>query len=395
LDLVQCSKGLLYRSPYYGHLALGIQKAFSDHIPTACCQINGMMIDMWFNEEYFNKLTDKQKIGLMEHEVGHICLFHLIYWDNYAEKEIYNIAADMVINQYIETDYLPPNAMLPTSFPELNLPPFKDTKFYYDELCKANQNNKSPKLKGLVNFMKQGGKTVCGHPLWDSAEDGEPIPDGMKELIKAQIEHQMKEVYEHTFNKQPGSVPGHLRDFILNLYIKTPPVLDWRQVMRQFKSFCDKQVIKFTQNKPNKRYPDQAAITLNQRRKMLVGVDVSGSISPSQLSEFFNQISYMNKSGVEIEIVTWDFGIQDKFDFSNKKKWQNSQVKGGGGTDPTEVIQLLNKGNKYNALIMFTDGYVSGKYLMRSRPILWVVTAGGDPKLVNFPGKKILAEGLK
>ena len=103
------------------------------------------MIDMWFNEEYFNKLTDKQKIGLMEHEVGHICLFHLIYWDNYAEKEIYNIAADMVINQYIETDYLPPNAMLPTSFPELNLPPFKDTKFYYDELCKAKSIKKSKK----------------------------------------------------------------------------------------------------------------------------------------------------------------------------------------------------------------------------------------------------------
>lgn len=399
MDLVQCTKQTLYKDPYLGHISLGLQKSFSNKIQTACAQVVGMNIELFFNEEYYNKLNDKQQIGLMVHELSHVCLFHLVHWDDYADKELFNIAADMVINQYIEADYLPPNAILPSSFPELKLPLFKDTKEYYELLKKAADEGTSPKLNGLLAHMKSGGMTVCSHPLWGETvdADGKPmeIPNGMKDLIRSQIEHQIKQVYEENLKKNPGSIPGHLRDLVLSLYMKTPPVLDWKTVVRQFKSYCDKQVIKLTRNKPNKRFPDFDAVTLRQQRKMLVGIDVSGSISQNTLVEFYTQIGHMAKQGVQIDICTWDYGIQQMYEFNIRQPHpKGKDFKGGGGTNPYEVVEYLNKSRYHNACVMLTDGYIGGSWDKKvCKPILWVCNSGGSTNFA-FPGKKIIAPNL-
>lgn len=399
LDLVQCTKQTLYKDPYLGHISLGLQKSFSDRIPTACAQVVGMNIELFFNEEYFNKLTERQQIGLMIHELSHVCLFHLVHWEDYADKEVFNIAADIVINQYIEADYLPPNGMGLHSFPELKLPPFKDTKTYYDLLLQASQDGSSPKLSSLLDHMKTGGMATCSHPLWGETmdADGNPmeVPAGMRELIRSQIEHQIKQVYEENLKKNPGAVPGHLRDLVLAMYMKTPPVLDWKTVVRQFKSYCDKQVIKLTRNKPNKRFPDFDAVTLRQQRKMLVGIDVSGSISQSTLVEFYTQIGHMAKHGVEIDICTWDYGIQSMYQFDPKHPHpKGKEFKGGGGTNPYEVVEYLNKSRNHNACVMLTDGYIGGSWGKRvSKPILWICNANGSLSF-EFPGKKIIAPNL-
>lgn len=399
MDLVQCTKQTLYKDPYLGHISLGLQKSFSDKIQTACAQVVGMNIELFFNEEYYNKLNDKQKIGLMIHELSHVCLFHLIHWGDYEDKELFNIAADMVINQYIEVDYLPPNAILPTSFPELNLPKFKDTKEYYELLKQAAQSGASPKLTGLLDHMKSGGMTVCSHPLWGETQDANgntiEVPQGMRDLIRSQIEHQIKQVYEENLKKNPGSIPGHLRDLVLSLYMKTPPVLDWKTVVRQFKSYCDKQVIKLTRNKPNKRFPDFDAVTLRQQRKMLVGIDVSGSISQNTLVEFYTQIGHMAKQGVEIDICTWDYGIQSLYEFNIRNPHpKGKDFKGGGGTNPYEVVEYLNKSRFHNACVMLTDGYIGGSWDKKvCKPILWVMNSSGSTNFA-FPGKKIIAPNL-
>lgn len=396
MDLSQATKNLIYRSPFFGHIALGLQKEFSDRVPTACAQIQGINIGLYFNEDFWNKLNDKHQIGLLEHELGHVCLFHLIHYHEYDDKEVANLAADMVINQYIDADYLPPNGMLPSSFPELNLEPFKDTRYYYEAMMKDLQQNgggKSPKLKALTDYMKAGNMTVSSHPLWGTDGEGNVVSDAIRDLVKAQIEHQIKEVYEEQMNKNPGNIPGYLKDMVTNMYMKKPPVVDWRVVVRQFKSFCDKQNMAFTRSRPNKRYPDSDAVTLRQRRKMLVGLDTSGSISPSLLCEFFTQVGHMAKHGVEIDVVEWDFGIQRIYEFDARNPWKAGEVKGGGGTNPYEVIEMLNKSRNHHAALMFTDGYIGGEWKKISKPVLWIICKGGSDKF-EFPGKKIIIDQL-
>lgn len=403
MDLVQCTKHTLYKDPFYGHISLGLQKSFSDRIKTACAQIVGINIELFFNEEYYNSLNDKQKVGLMIHELSHVCLFHLVHWDDYDDKELFNIAADMTINQYIELDYLPPNAILPSSFPELNIPAFKDTKFYYEFLKQAASAGKSPRLDALLNHMKGGGVAVCSHPLWEESKDGEGNPvagisDNIKDLVRAQIEHEIKQVYEENFSKNAGSLPGYLRELVLSMYMKTPPVLDWKTVVRQFKAYCDKQVIKLTRTKPNKRFPDFEATTLRQQRKMLVGIDVSGSISQESLMEFYTQIGHMARHGVEIDIAEWDAGLtRPIYEFNARNPHSKMKgFKGGGGTNPYEVVQYLNKSRNHNACVMLTDGYIGGSWDKKvCKPILWICNAGGTVNFPAWPGKKLLVPNLK
>jgi predicted metal-dependent peptidase len=39
---------------------------------------------------------------------------------------------------------------------------------------------------------------------------------------------------------------------------------------------------------------------------------------------------------------------------------------------------------------MFTDGFIAGSWKNRSKPILWVITQGGNGNLLDWPGKKIV-----
>lgn len=445
MDLSQAVKQLLFRDPFYGHIAIGLIRNFSDIVPTACAAIEGINIALYFNENFWNSINDKQKIGLLQHELGHVCMFHLTYVKDYEDKNLFNIAADITINQYIDSDYLPPKACLPTSFPEVELEPFRDTRYYYDTMKKYldnlpkcscqmsapmncddkssngnqggscdNDKNKDggdsksddqqsdeqngeqqsnsncsckSRLKALKDYMDQGGKASCSHDLWEDA-NGKPVSDTVRELVKAQISHQIKEVYEEQLNKNPGCIPGHLRDIVKSLYMKSDPVVDWKAVLRQFKSYCDKQIIAFTKNRPNKRFPEFDAVTLRQKRKMLVGLDVSGSICPKTLVEFFTQVGHMARHGVEIDICEWDYGIQRIYEFDPRNPWKSGKVKGGGGTDPTEVVSFLNKSRNHNALIMMTDGYIGGSWVKPTKPILWLITNSGSEQF-SFPGKKV------
>lgn len=392
IDIALAAKALIFIDPFYGYFSLGVQKEFSDIVPTAGAGFININPVIYFNEGFWNKLNGDQRIGLLMHELQHIIEFHIINRDAYADKALYNIAADISINQRIPTKNMPPNGVHLTSFPELNLPPHLSADEYYDLLEKGKEN--SPKLQSLVDAINMGKPTVCSHDTWDGDEDsdGEGESTGkseaLKELIKRQVEHQLKEVYEEYLNKDPGRLPGYLRDFVRNLYNKAKPITDWKRVVRSFKSFCDKQEIKFTRQRINKRFPDNDAIFLKRVRKLLVGIDVSGSISIDILNKFFDQIDHIKKTGVEIDIAEWDTIVHRTYKYDKKKFGANFQMGGGGGTSAEDMMRYFNASRTHNGLICFTDGYIGGQWKKRSKPVLWVVTQDGTEGF-DYVGKKI------
>lgn len=390
MDLASATKNLIIRDPFFGHFALGVEKNYSDRLDTAGVTLDGINTAILFNPTFWASLNDKQKIGLLQHELGHIVMFHIINYSQYPDPKLFNIAADICINQHIENDYLPTKeALLPSSFPELNLPPFLDAAEYYKLL--ENQEDKCPNLAKMMQQMADGISIVCSHETWEEIcnEHGENASGHLKELVRAQIAHQIKENYENHLNKDPGRIPGYLREFVIGLYTKHEKITDWREVVRAFKSFCEKQKIRFTRNRLNTRFPDNEAITLQRKQKMLVGIDTSGSISDFDLATFFGQIQHIHKCGTEVEVIEWDCGVQDKYPFNQNLCFKNKKVKGGGGTDPTEVVAEFNKNPNYYGLVMFTDGYVGGGWDKKSKPILWIVTVGGSDGFA-FPGKKFV-----
>lgn len=125
--------------------------------------------------------------------------------------------------------------------------------------------------------------------------------------------------------------------------------------------------------KPNRRSGfEQMGSTRQFNTRLLVAVDVSGSISSSALSYFYGVINSAFRYGFEaIDVVQFDCGITQVQ--SLKKTMKDVTAVGRGGTSFQEPIDYA-KENDYDGLLILTDGYAPAPTLpdgMRCK-IIWV-----------------------
>ncbi len=141
------SKNLIFDEPFYGLFLVGLNKVYRTDIPTAGVSKHGIGVQLAINPDFFTSLNEKHRVGLLKHELLHISFGHLILRDKYPDKKLFNIAADLEINQYIGSNYLPEGGITMDSFPELTLDLRAGTDYYYKELEKNRQDGKCPSLE--------------------------------------------------------------------------------------------------------------------------------------------------------------------------------------------------------------------------------------------------------
>jgi predicted metal-dependent peptidase len=344
--LSRVSKKLLFSEPFYGLFLVGLNKTFSKDIPTAGVSKQGLNAQLTVNPEFFNNLPDKHRIGLLKHELLHISFGHLLSRDRYQDKQLFNIAADLEINQYINIEYLPEGGITMDSFPELTLKSRAGTNYYYEELSKVKGTGKCPSLDSLLDNMSG---SPYEHTTWDDFED---LPDAEKKLIQKQIEHQVRETAD-AVEKKSGNVPGELSDLIRRLRHVEPAKFDWRGYLRRFAGNSSVVYTKKLRRKYNKRYAANPGLKIKFKNHICVGIDTSGSVNNEELKEFVNELHHMHKTGHKITVVQCDTRINSIEDFSPSKDFE---VKGRGGTSFQPVVDHYNKYGRYTALIYLTDG---------------------------------------
>ena len=379
--LSRTSKTLMFSEPFYGLFLIGLNKVYRTDIPTAGVSKNGIGVQLAVNPEFFMSLNDKHQIGLLKHELIHIAFGHLTMRDRFENKKIFNIAADIEINQYINEEYLPEGGLTLESFPELTLKKRGGTKYYYDELFKAAQDCSCPTLDNILSQMD--GDSIYDHTTWDEFDD---LSEADKKLVKKQIEHQLKETASVT-EKRCGNVPGELAEIINKLRNIEPPSFNWKQYLRRFVGNSSISYTKKLRRKYNKRYTQMAGLKIKFKNHILVGVDTSGSVSTSELKEFMNELNHMHKTGHQITVAQCDTQINSIEVFNPKKDWN---IKGRGGTDFQPVINEYNdKKGTYTALIYLTDGEA---YTPQNCPknTLWVHSSSNYCNInEDLPGQRI------
>ena len=247
-QLAKTSKNLIFKEPFYGLFLIGLNKEYKTTIPTAGVSQNGIGVQLTVNPEFFSGLSEDHRIGLLKHELLHISFGHLTIRDAYPDKKLFNIAADLEINQYIEPKYLPEGGLTLDQFPELSLPKRAGTKAYYDALQQAQQSGSCPNLNNLLDRMN--GETEYDHSTWDEFDD---LSEAEKKLVQKQIEHQLKDTAEIT-EKRQGHIPGELADLIQRLRHVEPPKFDWKGYLRRFVGNSSIVYTKKLRRKYNKRY---------------------------------------------------------------------------------------------------------------------------------------------
>ena len=225
--LARASKTLILDEPFYGLFLIGLNKKMSKNIPTAGVSKNGIGVQLSINPNFFNDLPEKHRIGLLKHELLHVSFGHLVMRDLYTNHKLFNIAADLEINQYIHNDYLPEGGITMETFPELDLPERAGTKKYYELLEEAQQEGNCPSLESLLSQM-DGDSQYC-HKTWEEFDE---LSEADKKLVQKQVEHQLKETAEQT-EKRRGNIPGELADLLERLRHIEPAKFDWKGYLKK------------------------------------------------------------------------------------------------------------------------------------------------------------------
>lgn len=344
--LSRVSKDLLFDEPYYGHFMSSLNRSFSSDLPTAGVAKDGIGVKLMINPDFFDSLNELHRKGLIKHELLHIAFGHLTMRDSYQDKQLFNIAADLEINQHIQPSWLPEGGITMNSFPDMKLPAKAGTKVYYNLLQEEKEKgeNGSQSLQDMLD-----GDAGTDHQ-WGEFEN---LNEAEKKLIEKQVQHQLVSIAEE-MEKSSGSVPGELSSLIERLRYVEPAKFDWKGYLRRFVGASIKSYTRILRRKPNKRYPDNPGLKIKYRNSVLVAIDTSGSVSDSEVKEFLNEIHHINKTGSYVDIIQCDTKIQSVEPFNPKKDFK---VHGRGGTSFQPVIDYYNENRrKYTTLIYLTDG---------------------------------------
>jgi len=377
--VARTTKTLIFTEPFYGLFLIGINKTYSEQIPTAGVSKCGIGMQLTINPEFYNELSEDHRYGLIKHELLHIAFGHLLLRDLYSNHKLFNIAADLEINQYILESKLPTGGLLLSSFPELDLPTKAGTKKYYELLEQAQEDGSCPSLDALMN--KMDGESEYCHSTCNEFDN---LSEPDKKLLQKQVEHQLKESAEQTV-KKCGSIPGEMSDIISRLLHIEPAKFDWRQYLRRFVGNSSIVYTKKLRRKYNKRYAANPGLKIKFKNHILVGVDTSGSVNNEELEEFFSELTHMHKTGHKISVAQCDTSLRTIEEFQPKKDWE---IHGRGGTSFQPVIDHYNeKKGVYTALIYLTDGEA---YAPENCPknALWVHSSHCSIN-EELPGQKI------
>lgn len=343
--------GLLLRHPFFGNMATRLKiEEGGPHIKTAAT--DGRTI--FFNREFFGKMTTKQVEFVIAHEIMHNVFDHMGRREG-RDPKIFNIAADYCVNGQLVRDRIGDH-----NVPDIQI--FHDQKYYgmgaeeiYDKLMEDAKKGKS-----LV------GQLLDDHIDWEDITDENGNPIYSKDELK-QIRDEIREaVMQAAQAAGAGNTPASIQRMIKEL---TEPKMNWRAILRQQIQSTIKNDFSFM--RPNRKGWHMNAILPGQQVQetidICVSIDMSGSIGDEQAKDFLSEIKGIMEEYKDFKIKVWCFDTrvynEADFDGYTIDEFDSYEPMGGGGTDFDANWEYMKKHDiNPKKFIMFTDGYPCGSW---------------------------------
>ena len=184
------------------------------------------------------------------------------------DRKLFNIAADLVVNQFIGKWDLPKSAVTLSSFPDLKLIENKSVEWYYDKIVKLKSEvDKEDSIK--YNNSDKGSNSGTGsssadfpvksarslkqilnnrshsdHSKWGLAEDNQ-----ISKHAETELDRLIVQTKDRISSSQFALLPESIKDLIKLIIEKRKPKINWKKALKIFSSSSRKTKIKFTLKK--------------------------------------------------------------------------------------------------------------------------------------------------
>ena len=355
--------GLLLRHPFFGNMATRLRiKAADDWLPTAA--VDGR--NLFFNTQFFNAMSNQEIEFVIAHEILHCVFDHLTRRED-RDGQIYNIAADYIVNNLLVRDRIGTIPKLVDCYQDFKYDTWSSEEVYDDIFEQAKQNGD--------DFLNQLGELLDEHLDWegDGEEDGNNnsnISSKQPKYSKEQMREIRDEVKENMMtaaqSSGAGNVPAEIERMISKL---TEPKMNWREILRQQIQSTIRN--DYTFMRPSRKGWHMSAVlpgqNFDETIDIAVGIDMSGSIGNEQGEDFLGEVQGIMDEYQDYNIKVWCFDtkVYNEQDFTadGGERLEEYEIIGGGGTEFDCNWEYMKQHDiTPKKFIMFTDGYPWGSW---------------------------------
>lgn len=387
--------GLLIEEPFFAHLLGGIPREVSDRTETVGLELNSFGPRLLINEEYFLKTirSEKQRSALIKHEALHVAFSHCCRRSDKHIKEVFDIAADLVVNQFVRESSLPEGSIILDSLAVLKLKPNDTLENYYAALMAHYSPDMSSEDQ---DGDGQGGGSQSGGTKKKESASAAALRKAMQQrngdhqhwgaadtATSYAVENLLIRARDRTPVKDWGTIPGTIADLIAMILTQRKPQVDWRRRLRLFGASSRRTRVVHTIKRVSKRYGTRPGIKIKRFQKILVALDTSGSIDVDALELFFSEVRGMWRNGADVTVIECDCAVQRVYPYRGKTP---DEFGGGGGTDFNPVMQYVrdNRQLQFDGIVYLTDGYAEKPTVSPTCRLLWVITPDGTTEYLAF-----------
>jgi len=344
----------------------------------------------YFNPQYIRALSAGQTEFVLAHEALHCALLHFARRQHRA-KHRWDVACDHAVNPLLVAEGLqpPPGTLLLDAFMGMTaeeIYPCIDDRLdeepldqhLYDEQPEhrndRNTERPPPRESGAEPGKEQGGNARKAQP--DEGKGGAPPPPPLdsteRDALAVQWQQRLAGAAQQAMQAgKMGATLARLVDHLLQ------PQLPWRMLLARYMTAVARN--DYSYMRPSRR--EGAAILPSLRGTQIdlaVALDVSGSITDSELAEFLGEVNAIKgQIQARITLHACDAALVPDGPWTFEP-WEEARLPaaltGGGGTRFVPVFEWLDGRDRApDLLVYFTDADGEFPASEPAYPVLWLV----------------------
>lgn len=368
---------LLLKEPFFAHLIVHLSREVSNRTETIALEKNNEGYNLIVNRAYFQETLSSadERVAAIKHEALHFVFQHPFRGEKFENQEVYNLASDLVVNQYIQPWPCIPNAVSIEVLNESGIYMQRDEKveYYYDELIKLLEEDPENDQRQAVEDALSNLQNNGDHQFWTNRKPDETEQNNHDRLLNQAAQRA----------KDWSNLPQPLQDLINAMIERQQPQVDWRRTLRLFAASAGRTRVSHTMKRRSKRFGVRPGTRIKRFSKLAIALDTSGSVSDAELSIFFSEIHSIWRQGTSVVIIECDMFVQRSYPYRGSTP---ENVAGRGGTEFDPVFEYLNdhRHEQFDGCIYLTDGYACTPEIRPPCKLLWVICSDGTDEYVNF-----------